>query len=143
MERESKKAGFFNLKDGDTATMNGTIAFNCWDDSYKRQDSLYNIKEHLDTGTLSYGFNFILLRSIKEYGKTTNIAESIYISPVQFDLLRKYLDYQQLKKDTILYNMEIKVRRSGDRSHGFRWILLDTIQTSAVKKMPQSIDNCE
>lgn len=143
MDRESAKAHFFDLKNGDTAIMKGTIAFSCYDDSYRRQDSMYKIKEQLDFGALSYGFAFVLMRPIKDHGAIIEDAESIYISPAQFDQFRKYLDYQQQKKDTILYEMEIKVRRTETINKSYRWLLVDTIQISALKKMPRLYDSCE
>ncbi len=140
-QNEIDKKLFLDLNNGDVVIMNGQLGFNC-NDSYQKQDSLLNIDSNSDSSQYrNYIYLVIAYRENNvefKHRKTINMLASEFIS------FKNYFDYKKQLKDSIAYELSLKVQSFHDENNNNLWRLINIIKIDSVKSIPliEGIENC-
>jgi len=135
MERENDRQNFRDLKQGDTVTIKGCIAFRCYD-PYEKQDSILYAEHRPDTGVFKKSNYILLERKVTEYGREYGKQEVVNISATDFASLKRYLNYKQQKLRFVSYELQVRVKKLGDERYTYLWELVKIINIDSLKKIP-------
>lgn len=125
-----------DLKKGDTATLEGVIAFRC-SDPYRKQDTSLTDDTWNDT-SLFIKENYITLYNhvVNEFGRETEVEKFVFLPPSKFRSLYKYLDYKHQEKEIISYKLNVTLKKIGDETYSDIWALIRINHIDSLRKLP-------
>lgn len=103
-------------------------------DPYEKQDSMNEV--YNDSLNRIY-----LVIPIKHFEAFEEESQIVKVSPVIFNSLMGYLNYEQQRRDNISYELQMKVKKIAQefpngQDYSNHWQLLELINVSKINKAP-------
>lgn len=130
---EYDKTALKTLSIGAITSIEGTIIFSKMD-PYEKQDLINKV--YNDSLNRLY-----LVMPVKYFETFEEESQIVKLSPATFNTLTAYLNYEQQRRDTISYNLLIKVKKiardfSNAQDYANHWQLLELIKVTTLNKAP-------